>query len=117
MARRVTLATGLECSECAAASSSLFERSDRYWTHCLNCGSQWFFQNPGIADRVAHGRPVCLHDPPRVQTRRGYTRWCPICRTRHFRPPPLVQQYLGKTGGVAGQDLAGSRSSATDLGK
>ena len=88
MNRRKRLGFSVACTECGAVAGA-FQKGDGYWSHCLNCGSIWFWKNPAITDRVAHGHPVCIHNPPVQEVRRGYMRNCAICRVRMFKPPLL----------------------------
>ena len=67
----------------------MFSRNDNFWSHCLSCGAIWFWKNPMITERVSHGRPVCIHNPPLREVRRGYMRSCSICLIRMFKPPLL----------------------------
>lgn len=88
MARRIRLDFTITCTECNG-SASVFEKGDRFWTHCLTCGAMYFWKNPLITERISQGRPICLHGAPLTECKTGYTRNCRICRVRMFRPPLL----------------------------
>ena len=88
MTRRIRLDFMVKCSECGQEAPA-FSRGDRYWTHCLVCGSMWHWTHPGITDRASHGRPICIHNPPLEECRRGYMKSCRICLATMFKPPIL----------------------------
>ena len=80
------------CPVCGRRAAA-FTTKKGFMLHCPGCGATAFFNSPVLLERIATGDPLCSHgDTNWTQAKKGWTKWCNICRLRLFayQPPKVV---------------------------